>query len=96
VIGLVILVEGTVAAVRIATDQANPVTLNSAVGRWGRPGDKPLSGFQTSSTILAISPDDRFTFSAGIQMNFPAGERLHDGETARVFRILVTFISTVL
>lgn len=79
VIGLVILLGGgTVAAVGIATDQANPVALSSVVGRWERPGDKPLSGFgfQTGPMILTISPDGRFEFSAaGMQMNFPEGER---------------------
>lgn len=86
VIGLVILLGGgTVAAVVVATDQANPVALRSVVGRWERPGDKPLPGFQTSPTILTIFPDGRFTFSAGIQMNFPAGERSPGGGTGAGF-----------
>ncbi len=85
-IGLVILLGGgTVAVVRVATDQTNSVTLSAVVGRWERPGDKPLSGFQTNPTVLTISPDGRFTFSAGIQMNFPANGRPPGGDTGAGF-----------
>jgi hypothetical protein len=87
VIGLVILLGGgTVAAVRVATNQANPMPLSSVVGRWERPGDKPNSGFgfQASPIILTISRDGRFNFSAGTRFNIPE-ERLPRGGTGGGF-----------